>query len=187
VRESAPFHPTSDRGRKVLEFEQAVFHRQNRFRIIEVHLWFERKIPESADANIDQAERRMINADVAAAFRAIPAVADVAALESAEELAPFVRLHVLPFPQRERAHRRGGITPAVLAMTVTHLQRVAAHLDLHRSAVTSAFMRVSHDQDTYSGKQERRKRLSAIGLFAVTFSSKRVGRLCRSVSRGFIL
>jgi hypothetical protein len=39
----------------------------------------------------------MIDADVAAAFRAIPTVADVAALESAEELAPFVRLHVSHF------------------------------------------------------------------------------------------
>ena len=29
--------------------------------IIEVHLWFERKITESADANIDQTERWMID------------------------------------------------------------------------------------------------------------------------------
>jgi hypothetical protein len=41
------------------------------------------KIPESSEANIDQAERRMIDHDVTAALRAIPAVADVAALVSA--------------------------------------------------------------------------------------------------------
>ena len=112
-----------------------------------MHLWFERKITESADANIDQAERRVIDADVTAALCAIAAVADVAALEFPEELRAFRQLHVLPFPQCERAHRRGGITPAVLAMAVTHLQGFAAHLNLDRSAVTSAFMRLRHDQD----------------------------------------
>src|SRR4051794_9195072 len=109
-----------------------------------MHLWLKRKIPESADANIDQAERRMINADVTAAFCAIASVADVAALEFAEELRAFRKVHVVPLPQRERAHRRGGITPTILAMAVTHLQRLAVHLDLHRSAVTSAFVRVCH-------------------------------------------
>src|SRR4051812_29482996 len=122
-----------------------------------MHLWCEPKIPESADANIDQSERRMIDADVAAALRTIASVADIAALEFAEELRAFREGHVVFLPQRERAHRRGGITPAVLAMAVTHLQRLAVHLDLHRSAVTSAFMCVCHDQDIYSGKQERRK------------------------------
>jgi hypothetical protein len=112
-----------------------------------VHLWFERKIPESSDTHIDQTERRMIDLDVAAAVCAITPVADVAALESSEKLCAFRQLHVLPFPQRERAHRRGGIAPAIFAMTVTHFQGFPANLDLDRSAVTSAFMRVSHDQD----------------------------------------
>ena len=40
----------------------------------------------------------------------------------------------------ERAHGRSGVTPAIFAMTVTHLQRFAAQLDLNRSAVTSARM-----------------------------------------------
>ncbi len=63
----------------------------------------------------------MVDRDVAAAIRAIPTIADVAAFELAEELRAFCELHVLPFPQGERAHRHGGITPAVFAMTVTHL------------------------------------------------------------------
>ena len=84
----------------------------------------------------------MIHDDVSAAFGAITTIADVAALEFSEELRAFRELHVLPFPQRERAHRRGGITPAVFAMTVAHLQRFTAHLDLYRSAVTPACMRV---------------------------------------------
>src|SRR5882757_3795014 len=105
-----------------------------------MHLWLEWKIPESADANIDQTERRMINRDVTTAVRAITTVADIAALELPQELRAFRQLHVFPFPQRECAHRRGGITPAVLAMAVTHLQGFPANLDLDRSAVTSAFM-----------------------------------------------
>jgi hypothetical protein len=82
-----------------------------------------------------------------AAFRAIATIADVAALESAEKLGASDKAHTFFFPQRERADRRRGITPAIFAMTVTHLQRFAAHLDLYRSAITSASICVSHDED----------------------------------------
>ena len=102
------------------------------------------KISQGADTNVDQSECGMIDADVTAAFCAIPAVADFAALESPEELRSFGKDYLLLFPQRERAHRRGGITPAVLTMTITHLQRFPENLDLDRSAVTSAFVRVCH-------------------------------------------
>jgi hypothetical protein len=86
----------------------------------------------------------MLDCDVAAALCAIPAFADVAALKSSEEFLAFRDIHILFFPQRERAYRRGGITPAVLAMTITHLQRITAHLDRHRTTVTSASMRLGH-------------------------------------------
>src|SRR6266513_4680028 len=86
----------------------------------------------------------MFDDDVAAAFRAIPAFADVAAFKPAKEFLAFGNVYILFLPQRERADRRGGITPAVFAVAVTHLQRIAAHLDLHRSAVTSTCMCVSH-------------------------------------------
>jgi hypothetical protein len=123
------------------------FHRQHCFCVVEVHLWFERKIPESAEAHVDQTERWVIDANVAAALCAITAIADVAALEFAEKVRSFGKDYVLFFPQRERAYRRGRITPAVFAMAITHLQRFAAHLDLHCSAVTSACMCLRHDQD----------------------------------------
>ena len=112
------------------------------------------KISQGADTNVDQSECGMIDADVTAAFCAIPAVADVAALESSEELCAFDERHVLLFPQRERAHRRSGITPAIFTMAVTHLKRLTAHLDLHCAAVTSAFMCVSHGDYLESGNQE---------------------------------
>src|SRR5205823_12618280 len=109
-----------------------------------MHLWFERKIPESADSNIRQAERRMLDYDVAAALCAVTALADVAAFKPAKEFLAFGDAHGFFFPQRERAHRRGGITPAVFAMAVAHFQRLAAHLDLHSPAVTCAFVRFGH-------------------------------------------
>ena len=89
----------------------------------------------------------MIHANVAAAFRAIATIADVAALESAEKLGASDNAHTFFFPQRERAHRRCGIAPAVFAVALIHLQWFTAHLDLDRPAVTSAFMCVSHDED----------------------------------------
>jgi len=86
----------------------------------------------------------MFDDDVAAALRAITALADVAAFKPAKELLTFGDVYLLLFPQCERAHRRGRIAPAVFAVAVTHLQRIAVHLDLHRSAVTSTCMRLGH-------------------------------------------
>ena len=112
-----------------------------------MHLWFERKIPESTDADIDQTERWMIDRDVTAAFCAITSIADFAAFELAEEFLAFGDLDLIRLPQRERAHWCGGIAPAILAMAVTHFQGFAAHLDLQRFAVTSACMCLRLDQD----------------------------------------
>ena len=84
---------------------------------------------------------------MAAALRAVTTIADVAALESAEKLGASDKAHTFFLPQRERADRSRGITPAIFAMTVTHLQRFAVHLDLYRSAITSAFMCLRHDED----------------------------------------
>ena len=86
----------------------------------------------------------MLDDDMAAAFRAIPAFADVAAFKPAKEFLAFGDVHILFLPQCERAHRRGGITPAVFTMAVTHLQRFAAHLDLYRATVTLTSMLFGH-------------------------------------------
>ena len=120
---------------------------------------FERKISQGAEANVDQSECGMIDADVTAALCAIPAVADFAALESPEELRSLDKDDVLLFPQCERTRRRGGIMPAVLAVAVTHLQRIAAHLDLHRSAVTPTCMRLRHASTLSARSAARRAKL----------------------------
>src|SRR5437016_7111013 len=120
---------------------------------------FEWKISQGADTNVDQSECGMIDADVTAAFCAIPAVADFAALESPEELRSLGKDYVLFFPQRERAHWCGGITPAVFAMAVTHLQRITAHFDLHRSTVTLTLMRLCHASTLTARFAARRAKL----------------------------
>lgn len=86
----------------------------------------------------------MLDQDVAAALCAITTFADVAAFESGKELFAFGDIDVFFLPQRERTDRRGRIMPAVFAVAITHFQRIAAHLDFHRSAVTLACMRLSH-------------------------------------------
>ena len=81
--------------------------------------------------------------------------------------APFGDVHVFLFPQRERAHGRGGITPAVLTIAVTHVQRVVTHLDLYRSAVTSACMRLRH-ASTLSARFAARRAKLLIQKYRVT-------------------
>ena len=76
----------------------------------------------------------MLDDDVTAALRAITTLADVAAFKSSEKFLAFGDADVLFLPQRECAHRRSGITPAVLAMTVTHPpedRRSSRSLPLH--------------------------------------------------------
>jgi len=72
-------------------------------------------------------------------------------------------------------------------MTVTHLQRFAAHLDLHRTAVTSACMCVAmqkiFNQELgaeearifQSGRQESRKGISEIEGKAARIAAKKRG------------
>jgi hypothetical protein len=102
----------------------------------------------------------MLDYDVTAALRAIPAFADVAAFKSAKEFLAFGDIDVLFFPQRERAHRRGGITPAVFAMAITHLQRITAHFDLHCSTVTLTHMRLGHASTLTARFAARRAKLT---------------------------
>ena len=119
-----------------------------------MHSGLERKVAER-HANIGQAERGMIDHDVAAALGAIPAVTQLAGVD--EKLLAFANLHGLGFPQREDADRRRAITPALVAMTVTHVERLAGRFDFHRPAVTSACMPLRHDQDIYLQIRNRGK------------------------------
>jgi hypothetical protein len=119
-----------------------------------VHSGLERKVAER-HANIGQAERGMIDHDVATALGAIPAVTQLAGVD--EKLLAFANLHSLGFPQREDADRRRAITPALVAMTVTHVERLAGRFDFHRPAVTSACMPLRHDQDIYLQIRNRGK------------------------------
>src|ERR1700758_2360055 len=112
-----------------------------------MHSWLEREVAEG-HANIAQGERGVIDHDVAAALGAIPAVAQLTCVELTEKLLALADFHSLGFPQREDAERRRAITPALVAMTVTHVQRLTGRFDLHRPAVTSACVLISHDFPT---------------------------------------
>src|SRR5215475_9863724 len=79
---------------------------------------------------------RVIDHDVAAALGAIPAVAQLAGVELTEKLLAFTDFHRVGFPQRKDADRRGAITPALVAMTVAHVQRLTGRFDFHRPAIT---------------------------------------------------
>ena len=106
--------------------------------------WLEGDGRGNGAADIDQAQLWVIDHEVRAAFGAITAVADLAALELTQELCAFGHFHVVDLPQGERADRRARILSAIAAMAVTHVERGAARLDLDRAAVTSAGVRLCH-------------------------------------------
>ena len=89
----------------------------------------------------------MIDHYVAAALGAIPAVAQLASVKLTEILLAFADLHSLGFPQREDADRRRAVTSALVAMAVTHVERLTGRFDFNRAAITSARMGLIHDQD----------------------------------------
>ncbi len=108
-----------------------------------MHSGLEREVAER-HANIGEAECGMIDHHVAAALGAIPAVTQLAGVEFIEKLLAFANLHSLGFPQREDADRRRAITPALVAMTITHVERLTGRFDFHRPAVTSACVPLRH-------------------------------------------
>ena len=91
--------------------------------------------------------RVVIDHYVAAALGAIPAVAQLASVKLTEILLAFADLHSLGFPQREDADRRRAVTSALVAMAVTHVERLTGRFDFNRPAITSARMGLIHDQD----------------------------------------
>ena len=105
--------------------------------------WLEDQ-PAERNANIGQTKRRMIDHDVAAALGAVAAVAHFAALELAERLFAFRNLDGLRFPQGENAHWRGGITPAILTVAITHIEWIALSFDHYCAAVTGSLVCIRH-------------------------------------------
>ena len=87
----------------------------------------------------------MIDHYVTAARGAKAAVAQLAAVKLIQIMHALADFHSLGFPQREDADRRGAITPALITMTVTHVNRFTGCLDFHCSAIASACMCISHD------------------------------------------
>src|SRR5437764_7294069 len=103
--------------------------------------WLKGDFIRETGANVDQAERWMIDHHVRAAFRAKAADAQLAAFEFAEHVLPFGDPDLIRFPKREAGNRRAGIFPATVAMTKTHVDGVAGGFDFNCAAVTTSKMR----------------------------------------------
>src|SRR5262249_53940615 len=129
-------------------FGKPITNRQHLLFVIEVHSWLEREVAEP-HANVGQAKGRMIDHDVAAALGAIPAVAQLTGVGLTQKMPAFCDFYSLGFSQREDADRRRGITPAFVAMTVTHIERLTGRFNFHRPAITSACMCVRHEGYLY--------------------------------------
>src|SRR3977135_3505884 len=91
-------------------------------------------------ADVGQAERGMIDHDVAAAFGAKAAVADLAAFVVPEQFPARGDLHVFSLPEGEAGNGCAGIAPALIAMAITHIERRPLRLNLDRSAMTCCRM-----------------------------------------------
>jgi len=127
---------------KISELGKPITDRQDFLFVIEVHRWLEGHASQW-NADVRQAEGGVIDHYVAAALGAIPAVAQLTGVEFTEKLLAF-DFHGLGFPQCEDTDGRRAITPALVAMTVTHVDRLTGRFDFHRSAVTSACMPLRH-------------------------------------------
>ena len=109
------FTGTTELLRKILQLRQAIAHRQHRFRVVDVNAGGEGQRRDGRGEYVDEAERRMVGHQMAAAFRAVLALAERGLLERRHVLgtggdpcgaAGFQRLNALTGPpdhdQQER-------------------------------------------------------------------------------------
>src|SRR5437762_12425539 len=82
----------------------------------------------------------MIDDDVAATLRAKAAVAYLGAFVAAKKFRAFHDFDVLRFEEREAGDGRAGVTAAVVAVAITHVEWRTLRPDLDRSAITGSRM-----------------------------------------------
>ena len=82
----------------------------------------------------------LVDDHVAATLRAKAAVAYLGAFVAAKKFRAFRDFDVLRFEEREAGDGRAGVTAAVVAVTITHVERRTLRLDLDRSAITGSRM-----------------------------------------------
>src|ERR1700744_1584360 len=109
---------TSQFCREVLQLRQAIFHRQYRLRVVDVHARVELQGRNYGGVDGHQTERRMVGHQMPAASLAILTVARRRLRELAEILSALGDADVLRFPQREGVHRSGRPGTAGRAMAV---------------------------------------------------------------------
>ena len=82
----------------------------------------------------------MIDHDVRPTLATKAPDAHVAAFKFAEHAFAFGDLDLLRFPQREGSDRCAGIFSATVAMTESHVDRIAGGFDFNRAAITTSKM-----------------------------------------------
>ena len=117
---SSPELPNSA-GKSLLR--QAVSHRQDRLRVVDVNSRHKRQCWNRRGEYVDKADRRMIGHQVAAAFRAIFALAQIRLLKGRNMLGSGRDPHRLGAPEAEGVHGPSGPGTAGAAMTVAHGRR----------------------------------------------------------------
>ena len=90
--------------------------------------------------HVHEAQGRMIVHQVPAAFRAIPALAELGLLKRRNMLVPRRDLHGLRLPEAEGIHRPAGPRTTRTAMTVAHGLRCTSDLQPNGSAKASSQM-----------------------------------------------
>jgi hypothetical protein len=129
-------------GGEVLELGQAVAHRQHRLGVVDVDARLEIEARNRRREDIDQAERRMLGQQMAAALRAVAALAEPGLREGRGMLGSGRDPHRVRPPQAERIDRPARPRAAGAAMAVAHGFRRAGDLELDRA--TEAASNVSH-------------------------------------------
>ncbi len=111
---------TAEFRREVLQLRQAVAHGQHGLGIVDVNAGNEVECRERGREHVHEAERRMIGHQVAAAFRAILALAERCLGEGRDVLGSRFDPHGSGLPKAEGVHRPPGPGTARPAMTIAH-------------------------------------------------------------------
>src|ERR1700722_16701862 len=133
---------TAKLGRKILQLWQTVPHWQYGFGIIDMDAGREFKRRNRRHEDIDEADRRMIGHQVAAAFRAIFALAQLRLLKCPNMFGSGRDPHCLRLPKAEGVHRPSRPGTAGAAMTVAHGLR-RPH-DLQFNCAAEAISKMGH-------------------------------------------
>src|SRR4051812_40662978 len=170
------FPRTTELRGEVFELREAVLHRQDGRRVVDVDPGRERERGDRGRVDIDEVPRRVPRQEMAAAHCAPLPVALLRLVVLPDELLTFGHGDGLGLPQRERVDRAGGPAPAVGAMAVTGADGVTGHDELDRAAQALPLERLlglTHDTPS-SGRARTRYRFASAGTSPESRNASRI-------------